>query len=171
MSALSRAEAWVNSNPGYGTVSISTESIEIPYLRYVEPDLTWEFIDAAGHFHAYDNSGSAPTLEKFSRLVETCTFDCCDEEYEETAWRCRVCREEIEPGTKVRFNHTKTLPGRMEWEMEIMLPNPPAPPPGAHVSARVGPVFGVGIVTEIRWEFDSGATLRILGSGPLGRRP
>ncbi|ETK36105.1 hypothetical protein [Microbispora sp. ATCC PTA-5024] len=69
--------------------------------RATKPDPGWEFIDAAGHFHAFAEGGELPTLNS-ERVEMPCDGSCggvCEGEgYTVLRHTCRICGQEVEPG-------------------------------------------------------------------------
>ncbi|MBO4272370.1 hypothetical protein [Microbispora triticiradicis] len=77
---------------------------DVEYVRSelaMKPDPGWEFIDDAGHFHAFAEDGELPTLN--SERVDvpcdgSCGGVCQGEGYTELRWTCRICEQEVKPG-------------------------------------------------------------------------
>lgn len=77
---------------------------DVDYVRSIsatKPDPRWEFIDDAGHFHAFAEDGELPTLNS-ERVEMPCDGSCggvCEGEgYTVLRWTCRICGQEVEPG-------------------------------------------------------------------------
>lgn len=121
--------------------SMEVERIDISTLGHSEPDPTWEFTDAAGHFHAFDHEGELPTLvsrmhvepqeDEPDEIAESTTADEADDwdefgdSYPETRSHCLLCDEVIQP----RWNYIATpyhqyAPGRTEYRLTLHSPIP-----------------------------------------------
>lgn len=90
-----------NGEPVSGSLEIEQNYETIESLYGTKPDPAWEFIDEAGHFHAYDTAGELPTLDGRARHVNcdgSCGGVCGGEGYNVTDWHCRICDQLIEPG-------------------------------------------------------------------------
>lgn len=62
-----------------------------------ERDPDWKYVDSAGHGHFYAADGLLPTLKWNARPCSMGHGDDCDSE---GTWNCRLCDEEIHPGTR-----------------------------------------------------------------------
>lgn len=83
--------------PKRAELVLRQEMIEYRSNLATKPDLNWEFLDAQGHFHAYGEKDSLPTLKTRIEHVE-CDGSCGDGEgYDVTHWHCELCDEKIEP--------------------------------------------------------------------------
>lgn len=171
------ALASINNGPGVpATLTVEQEQIEVRSLTATRPDLRWEYVDQAGHFHAYDKDGKLPTLEtRFEQLP--CPGGCDDpgcEGYTVTHYHCAICGEEVEPG---RVPDPLTfVPGRTSWTVEVE-----ARVTDERVSVRLttgAPLdpfeaFGVAARGNIRAEGGSGGVrvwTTLHGVTPLGYR-
>lgn len=162
--------------PVAAQLRITQERIDVS-TNLPKPDPRWSFTDAAGHFHAYTEEETTPTL--IVRMVHmpcdgSCGGVCDDEGYDATHYHCRICDEEIEPGT-IPGPHYDTMPGLMSWEIAAMVPLNGR----AGVSVRFEPTagafeyFGVALPGEVTIQGGSdGITGRTMlhGVTELGRR-
>lgn len=173
-----------NGEPVTGTLTVE-HNVEIVRSLGPKPDPKWSFVDAAGHFHAFDQNGERrpyPTLTRKSRHHDcdgfhtVDTIDNEDEEcegWDETYYVCRICDEEIEPG-EIPGPHETQIAHPDQWRVETV---------GADLWNRLGGNvtvratngetvhFGVALVTSCRSADDpSMCAATLLGNGPLGRR-
>jgi len=155
-----------------------------------EPDPAWIYEDAAGHFHSFDVSprnptplkvSSYPTLEQWRKPV-SCS---CDAEYfedgEEThtelAYRCRICREEIEPVLRTADRETlAVIADGTEWEVvvhtSLYLPRVTTTIPydvTVRIAAAGVEFFGVASVTNLELSSEGNRSW-LRGVSELGRR-
>lgn len=151
------------------------------------PDPDWTYVDAHGHFHAWSAEWSngeepswiLPTLEQREvQLAYVLDGDGGEgDEWTERRWFCRVCDEQVEPGTKVEESSrtTKTLiPGRKTWGVRgVIVPVEHFD----HIGSRViriadnsAEFWGVVLAPD-QWDSGDGyVRVDLIGSGPLGRR-
>ena len=176
MSTTATAMASVNNGPLVpAEFSIEVERIGTHLARKVSPDMVWEYVDCAGHWHAYDKDGKHPTLDARSEHVECnggCGDDVC-EGYDIPVYHCSICGEEIEPAVVVESpGPVEYVTGRMTWTVQVrqFVSEP-------RVSVRVlfdGKVF-FGVAERVQ---SSGETVggeafgsaTLVGAGPLGER-
>jgi hypothetical protein len=99
------------------TLTVEREDIRIDYYEGVEPDPNWSFVDANFHGHRYveeapaDMPPDAPAHYPTLRLLVS-SYYCGehDEDHESYTRVCRLCGEEIVPGTR-RANPTQRIAG------------------------------------------------------------
>lgn len=103
---------------------VDTEPIDISTMSDVQPELSWSFTDAAGHFHAYDQEGKTPTLRT---EYEEYWCDDCHEEHTNSWLVCIICSEAIEPKTVDRGPTRKWIPGRTEHTLTVRHSGIPLP--------------------------------------------
>lgn len=92
-------------------LEVDREMIEIS-TGLPQPSKTWKATDSQGHEHAYaDGPDHYPTLRPEYR-----EFWCpdCHEEHEESWLVCRICGEQVTPGTYVDTT-PQYLPGRTSY--------------------------------------------------------
>lgn len=85
------------------------------------PDPSWTFTDAAGHFHAYSEDKTYPTLLERSEHRDcdgSCGGVCEGDGYTVVIRECRICREVIQPGL-LHGEHHVTVEGPMDWEIAV----------------------------------------------------
>jgi hypothetical protein len=104
-------------SPGEWTWSITQDAIRVPYLPCAEWDPDWRFTDAAGHeHHRAAEKPRFPTLKK--KRTEPGWCDLCDDLHSDTYYRCRLCKEVIEPGTRLTPGGVALIPGMREGSIE-----------------------------------------------------
>jgi hypothetical protein len=68
-----------------------------------QPDPNWRAADSNGHEHAATTTGSGrvtyPTLEAV--VGEPYWCEDCRDEHQDTWYECRICREKVEPGSRI----------------------------------------------------------------------
>lgn len=139
------------------------------------PNLAWEFVDEAGHYHSWTKDGELPTLSRHEeRIPYPNMSEDIDEAEEEVRVTlvCKLCGETVEP--KYDVDHSpQFIPGRSYWNATVY---------GVHLhpgdmvsmsfsTARTGRVryFGVAQVTAIEIKEATYVT-QLAGAGPLGRK-
>lgn len=122
MESTSTVEGTVIINGGEPVRAVMVrrqEMIEYRSNIATKADPGWEFTDAAGHFHAYDEKGKPPTLDTRVEQIE-CDGSCGDsgcEGYTHTHYHCALCAEEIEPGRVP--DHYGFTPGRWSFDLTV----------------------------------------------------
>lgn len=147
-----------------GTLTREVEQVDVSLSVESRPDPSWEYTDAAGHFHAWGSDGKLPTL-KSVLLHEPCSQnDCCDG-YDSTTLRCIVCDEEVFPGHIVNRNPPRrSILGRESWTASVNgYVNT-----SKNVSIVAGRYFGFGYVTG--FENDHDRVTSHLVCGPMAQR-
>jgi hypothetical protein len=150
------------------------------------PNLAWEFVDEAGHYHAFAKDETLPTLDRHV-THRTCgeldhlhtDLDEVDEcgGYDEIRTVCKLCAEPVEPAYVTEAPRAKAIPGRSFWEATIY---------GVHleVGSKVSLAFSEPATGRVQWfgiggvvgngieTYDGGATYvtRVFGDGPLARK-
>lgn len=98
--------------PDGRTLEITTELIDVTAM--VEPDPGWRYTDRAGHMHMAartdDDRVHYPTLDTYIRPHDEDDHLGCEEDGCPSYLGCRICHEEIIPGT--RAGQTRLIPGR-----------------------------------------------------------
>lgn len=143
------------------------------------PNLAWEFVDEAGHYHAWTKAHTLPTLdlhvEHVPCVLEHEDPDECGGE-DKTTYACRLCGAAVEP-PYVRDSSKQVLPGRSWWDAIIY---------GVHLEMgmRVSVAFSDAPTGRARWfgiarvvgqevtTDGDGATYvtKLSGEGELGRK-
>lgn len=175
MTAVSAKVRVDNREPVAGTLEVVTEVVDVTSLTATKPNLAWEFIDPAGHFHAWDREGKLPTLDTVSELISCLAPDECGcEGYSVARYVCAICAWDVNPAV-VPDPGPHTMPGRSWWvvtarvELEM----------GAMVSVVISSgdtapkFFGVARVSSV--DVDGGPAgityvSHLQGAGPLGRK-
>jgi hypothetical protein len=98
------------------TLEMRREAIEVT-SNLPQPDPDWKFTDAAGHKHHH---GTDP-MDRYPTLVweHTGSHWCedCRDDHVKGHYICRLCREEVVPGTKID-NWRKYIPGMVEYLLD-----------------------------------------------------
>lgn len=142
--------------PFPGSVNgVALYSVAVRATRHQEmyegqvPDATWTFIDASGHFHAYDSDGKLPTLNS-RRVIKDCDGTCGDlcggDGFSDTVYECPLCEAPVEPRTRFGFQR---MPARPELLAEVVGPKELAAFDGDAVSFVSGDGFGTGILNVL----------------------
>jgi hypothetical protein len=140
-------------------------------------DRSWTFVDQAGHFHAYDMDGELPTLENEPEHVDcdgACGGHC--EGYSVPHYLCRICREEIHPGS-IPGPHQFAMDGPTSWVVRVRGVGHFAAQYDDQVSVRIldqeGSLFGVARVHggSVQGTSPESVTFEaeLVGEGPLSR--
>lgn len=177
-----------DASTGYDCRIVITRDVHVETSTSPKFDEWWSFTDAAGHFHAYDQTEdrgqSFPTLrerlEKIPCGYSDHDVDCGGENI--THYHCRICDEEIKP-SMVPGPHTYTWLGLSDWQAELSVVDDGAWPTwasmtGDQISLRADAgdgvdLFGIAIVNDVAMSSYPGmtkTTVAMVGSGPLGQR-
>jgi hypothetical protein len=156
-------------------LEITQEYVDVTTIGGVHvPNLAWEFVDEAGHYHAFGKDESLPTVDRHVVRHE-CSDPECDG-VDEIRTVCKLCAEPITPAYNVDSGQ-KAIPGRSFWEASILgvhlaintkVSLSFSEPATGHVQYfGIGQVVGNGLETH-----DGGATYitRVFGQGPLARK-
>lgn len=108
-------EMTVDGEPVRGSITFESNPIEIPPSMYPEPDPDWRYTDHQGHEHYYDDG--YPTLERI--VVNTWWCVDCHEHHDDVALACRICGEQIEPGTQPPSPYPTFVQGTTTWTVEV----------------------------------------------------
>jgi hypothetical protein len=172
-----------NSAPLDAALHIDHEQIVVRSTASA-PDLSWTHLDSAGHFHSWAQDATLPTLTRHETKVPCdgfCGGVCEGEGYTALTWLCRICAEQVEPGTVPGLTST-VIPGVTDWWIQLHgLPDDPWPDVcrqvGRQVSVRflaptpgVAAVFGVAVVADLEYDSSIGWHAIVYGNGPLGER-
>jgi hypothetical protein len=122
--------------------SMDTAVIDVSSFTASKPDMTWEFIDAAGHFHAYDHEGKLPTIVHREEYIEveredaefTVQGDDADDDsvwddddyrdgYSITHIECALCGAAVTP-QRVPADPHRMIPGRTDYRLTLHSPIP-----------------------------------------------
>lgn len=145
--------------------------IDASTMTASRPDMSWTFLDALGHFHAFDHDGKLHTVVSREEFI---SYENDDDEYEGDGGYttihldCALCGEEIKP-KYVPDNPHKTIPGRASYRLTIQ-----ADVPSARFSVVVtGPDqvwFGYGDGYSVH-RHDHGVMVSEVPLGPMWWRP
>lgn len=126
-----QAEATVSINgaePVLCGFAIDVEQVDVSTFGHWKPDMAWEYLDPAGHFHAFDHDGELPTLERREQLPERGDVPPDDDYWfsdEVVTYHCLVCGAEVEPRSKyVPTPYRQFAPGRTSYALTMVGPVP-----------------------------------------------
>jgi hypothetical protein len=170
----------VNGGPAVlGELRIDEQVEWVRSERATKPDPTWELVDEAGHFHAFDEGGKLPTLIATSVPMPcdgSCGGVCGGEGYTVTRYTCRACEQEIEPRWIPDMAARTTgvpVPLMKEWTLVLRGDHDLAELPHDRVSIRGQDGFGFGWVADRHMTHDlhgTAAEVTISGDGPWAKR-
>lgn len=166
--------AFINNGPPVPAKLRIEQETRIEHTNLPQPNPAWTFVDASGHFHAYDRAEELPTLEAKTEQAPcdgSCGGVCQGEGYTVTHWLCRICGEEVKPGT-LAGPHSFPIRGRMSWSLDIPHLTDLDAPLDGEVSVRFETTgathFGVAVVTSFEAS-DDRLSAGLRGAGPLGQ--
>jgi hypothetical protein len=151
--------------------NVETEMLHVRSASASKPDPSWEHVDAAGHFHAYDLDGKLPTLEARHEDMVCNDDDCCDgDEYTIITMHCVLCGEEVEP-RRIPDAEQRFIPGRVSYELTLHDEIPDGRF-SVRVFTRAGEWFGIGDgrLDSVRATLGSVSRTYRVWCGPMGRR-
>lgn len=169
-----------------GALEMGVDEVDVTTLGATKPNLAWEHVDPAGHFHAWDREGTLPTLDRHTQHVGCDMPTSCgqgdDEEgdcpgYNRTFYVCKICAE-VEP-IRIPDVDRKFLPGRSWWNATVETLEPLEYGTLVSVVLTAGDgaarYFGVAQVGASTTTFQVGdlpglITTNLHGTGPLGRK-
>lgn len=178
MSAFAR----VNDEPAVPCTLAIEREIEMVYTDgAMAPDMAWQTVDDMGHFHAYSEDKSLPTLRRRDRHVPcdgACGGVCGGEGYTAVEYVCAICGRTVDPGVLPERGPI-AVPGRKSWSVEIQ-DAPGTPYPVGHVvivrvESEDGDLYAFGVakvagsdirVTRSRMTY----SCTLINAGPLGTR-
>ncbi len=170
-----------------GAIDVHQEWIDASTMTASKPDPNWTYVDAHGHFHAYDDDGKLPTLETKSRHIELSdaedqqNYDNAHDEmldpddyeiyegYDEQFFACRICGEEIEP-KRVPDNPERMIPGRKSWTVEVETALRRGTDVSIVAKMEGRTVFGVGHVSRVQLASGGIGRSEIVGTADMGVR-
>jgi len=132
-----------NATPVECELDYQVERIDVTTISGTEPNPAWEFVDAAGHYHAYDTEMKVPTTRQVAFPMphdDNCPQHDLDDDYLDDyaielvddvnhaddepceGWtryetQCELCGEQIAPGR--RPQGPKSIPGRSSWTLKV----------------------------------------------------
>lgn len=168
-------------------LEVTSEYVEVTtMMEERRPNLAWEFVDHAGHYHAWAKDETLPTADRNVRHV-TCreadhlhtdldeAEECGGEEQITTV--CKLCAEPVEPAYVTEAPAPQSMPGRSFWTADIFGVHLA---PGSKVSLSfsepaTGRVryFGIASVVGIGIQGHNGditCVTKMYGDGPLSRK-
>lgn len=169
----------INNGPGApGQLTVEREQIDIFVATKSEPDMDWEYVDTAGHFHAFTTDGKLPTLDTREEHVDCGHPEDGEDEcegYDVTVYFCRICGATIKPEYEVTHpSGPESIAGRMSWQVQVP------------VYIKLGDWVSVKVVSGKQVFFGAGQPVRysagndltggiavettIVGAGELGQR-
>lgn len=171
----------INDQPATeGTLTVERDVVLI-YGDHLRPDQGWTFVDAASHFHAYDQEGKTPTLVGRLRHIPcdgTCGGVCGGEGYAVTDKHCRICDEVIRPAT-VQDSTPIPVTGPSRWSVRVVHGRGAPYPVGHRVTVRLMDAasevqaFGIAEGGGLEAFYADGRVTHsctLLGVGELGRK-
>lgn len=92
-------------------IEYASEAVPVSFGGHHVADPEWSHVDSHGHEHRFVGD-DLPTLA----LVVTDTYWCesCNDEHEETEFRCRQCGDVVEPHWKWTGPETRTIQGLID---------------------------------------------------------
>jgi hypothetical protein len=117
------------AGPFPGALSIDQEWIDVSMASPPKkPDPKWEYLDKAGHWHAFTRDGKLPTLKEYRKQIPcdgSCGGVCEGEGYGETRWRCRACEKRVRPSFVDDYAGMNTaIPGMTSWTVKVRAADP-----------------------------------------------
>jgi hypothetical protein len=157
-----------------GELHVEFDRVEVS-SRSMRPDPGWEFVDAAGHYHAWAGKEKDYTLPTLVQKVERVPFEYPDEDdesedYEIRHYHCMICDEQIEPGLVAPPLYREFAQGRMSWRVVVPVHVPIRQRASVRVSVGEKLYFGVGVASEGTYVSDGRARTTIIGASELGER-
>jgi hypothetical protein len=166
-----------------GRLEVEQDVITYASATATKPDPQWEFIDPAGHFHAYDTDGELPTLVTRDRHVD-CGLSHADDDlygdgqhdcegYDVREYFCQICDEQIKP-ERLSDAGQKSMPGRKSWSVYVVSDRRIEGVVSVRFEMASKIYFGVAHAIMEQAESGPGGgirvTTRLSGAGPLGIR-
>lgn len=156
---------------------VDVAQIDVSASGYSEPDPTWEFVDAAGHYHAFGHEGELLTIisraePREDEPAEPTTADGGDwddfgDSYPEARSHCLLCDEVIEPRWRyISTPFTQYAPGRTSYRLTL---HSPIPPGRFSVKVTVGEQVLFGFA-EGHWIGGEREDTHEVWCGPMSRR-
>lgn len=154
--------AWIDDRQVYQMdLHVEREVIDLGPSETRVPDLDWTYTDRVGHWHAWADDGSHPTMIKNVR-----------QDGEGIWYACVICDQTIRPSFKTKDND-RPIPDKKSWRVEAIMTKLPVPYPGSQRVIRLvtGDTIAFGIATVSAVEHRPGeARVMMYGVGPLAYR-
>ncbi len=164
-----------DGEPVAGELKVERD-VEVVYSeRATKPDPAWEYTDPFGHWHAYADDGSLPTLDAKQEHVDcdgTCGGVCGGEGYDVTRYYCRICSAPVDPA-RVPDHGPHNILGMWRWTLVVYTLIPAGTEVSVRIAAEDRTAFGVGVAGESTVKVRRGETnarTTIVGVSPLGWR-
>jgi hypothetical protein len=150
-------------------LSTTVEQLDVTSaLPCAVPDMQWFALDKAGHFHAFADDGTLPTLDE-EQVVVPCDGTSCGNWADEcegttkTVYRCKICKKKVKPQWTTSVDtFRKTAPGRRTTEIEFKVTGPVPFVHGDLLSFRVdypeAHAFGIAQVINLQGELSTVVT-------------
>jgi hypothetical protein len=172
LDAFTTRTAWVGDRSvDRMDLHVEQESIFVGPSTSRVIDLDWSYTDRDGHWHAFADDGSHPTLDKNTRRVPTGP-DPDEDFYTETWYACSICGQTVKPGFKTKYNDDH-IPGMRSWRVEANMSKLPIPRIGEKAVIRLvagdTTAFGIAVITQVNYEPGT-AHVIMMGMGPLAYR-
>lgn len=172
LDAFHTRQAWIGNRPvDQMDLHVEQEMIYIGPSTSKTPDLDWTYTDHDGHWHAFADDGSHPTLDEHKRRVPLDATD-NDDYMIETWYACKLCGQTIKPSYKTKYNDDH-IPGMKSWSVTADMSKLPIPSVGEKTVIRIMAgdtiAFGIAIVTNVGYEPGT-AHVIMSGMGPLAYR-
>jgi hypothetical protein len=158
---------------------VERQVIDVSSATARKPDMSWTFVDKAGHFHAFDHEGNLPTIVRREERVQP---DFEDEEdrdtdddfygdydYSVTHIECTLCGEKVEPQYVPDYPQ-RLIPGPTEYTLTVR----GAVPQGRFSVVVTTPkrlFFGFGQSTSASWASVTYEPTHEVVCGPMSWRP
>lgn len=162
-----------NAPPVPGELMIIREMIDVSVAVAVKPDMEWSHVDSEGHWHAFADDGTLPTLMRAPGAAEWAEPS--------EAWSCIICVDEVEPSyVSAPALGQEWIPGPRTWRVTVSeVPMSRVPRIGDHHTIRVvttgQTLFGVAVVLDSQVTNQVGTSEMVVratfgGMSALGRR-
>lgn len=166
------------------SLEVTSEVIDVSTAAGSQvPNLAWEFVDEAGHYHSFTKSEELPTLQRsvIHHPADEAEVPDDDEEipdgWDEIIHVCRLCAQPVAP-QYVADHSTKVIPGRSFWEATLY---------GVHleIGTKVSVAFSTPHDGRVRYfgvadvlannitstlQDEVAYVTKLYGDGPLGRK-
>lgn len=163
--------AWIGDRQVYRMdLHADQEMIYVGPSESKVPDLDWTYTDRKGHWHAFADDGSHPTMIENQQKVSTGLDP--DDFYTIGSYACRICNQTIAPNFKTKTNDDY-VPGMTSWRVEALMTKLPIPVVGTTTVIRLiaGDTLAFGVAVVANVEYSPGEALVSLdGIGPLAYR-
>lgn len=154
--------AWIGDRQVHQMdLKVEQEMIDVGPSESRVPDPYWTYTDRKGHWHAWADDGTCPTLIKS-----------VGPDGEEIWYACKICNQTIRPNFKTKYND-QPIPGQKSWRVEAIMTKLPIPAPGSQHVIRLfaGDTIAFGIAAVMSVAYEPGQAKVIMsGVGALAYR-